>query len=348
MMTYLGRSIRFGGPLAIALGAMSCSAVLGLDEPTHRSDAVGHGSGGAAGTSAGAGGSAGSATGSGGGAGDNTGPGAGGSQTAGSGGASGSGGAAGTSGAAGSPDAGAAGSAKDGGVEAGPPTCATLPLCDDFETTMPETRPNMTKWIVQTMLANDTILVDGSHFPGLRTVRIESSSNPNAPTLFSNKAQLNIGQVWFTRMRVFVEQPVPMGIAGFMGIKDEATNTYLLLSIENGYLDYRSTQNGGFRMLPSSNMVLQQSFKIPTGAWFCVEMEFDADKGQVQTWVDGNDIPWLHADGMPTPGLDDTWTNAPFKTQLHTISFGWWGLLGPAMKVWMDDVAVGTSRIGCN
>src|SRR5262245_29909118 len=59
----------------------------------------------------------------------------------------GSGGANGGSGGAGGA-AGGAGGAGGAGVDAGPPTCATLPLCDDFESGTAGSPPDAAKWMV--------------------------------------------------------------------------------------------------------------------------------------------------------------------------------------------------------
>jgi hypothetical protein len=340
------------------LTAISCSAVLGLDEPTHRSGGNA-GSGDTGGTGTGSGGAS-SGT-SGGEAGDMIASGSGGNQAAGSMGAGGlqgaggaaMGGSAGTAGAAGS-SAGAsgAGGIKDAGIDAAPkPTCAMLPLCDDFESGTPGTPPDVAKWMIENN--PNTIVVDGMRFPGQKTLGVVGIGvTGQLASLINNRNPLNIGKVWFTRMRAILPMLDPTASGAIMVIKDPVTFSQLALAVTNGYLGYYVIRNGaGFntRMLPSSDSMLAAGYQVKQN-WFCVEVKFDANTGFVQTWVDSTEITSLRADGMPTMGVDDIWSSTPpFKpATLETIGFGWWGFAGAQTKLWIDDVAVAATRIGCN
>jgi hypothetical protein len=66
--------------------------------------------------------------------------------------------------------------------------------------------------------------------------------------------------------------------------------------------------------------------------WHCMETFFDGTNGGVQVYADGAKI------------IDKSgWTKLSFKT----FSFGYLGFHGPARTVWVDDVAVATTRVGC-
>lgn len=283
--------------------------------------------------------------------------GAGGNQAAGgamgAGGAVGTGGSGGTAGSAAVLDGGGAGGAKDGGVDAGKPSCATLPLCDDFENVPPESRPDSTKWMVDPTTPPNGLLVDGQRFPGQKTVRIEGVSSLQTAALFKNATALNIGKVWFVRMRVAVPKPFSMGTGGLMAILDEVSGSRVWLTIDNGYLAYFIQRGAtiGSRVLPSADAnQVATGYKVPD-TWMCIEVKFDANNSQIQTWVNGVDIRALDADGVATGGVDDVWMNMaqPFKpSALTTIVFGWRGFVGPQVELWMDDVAVAATRIGCN
>ena len=66
--------------------------------------------------------------------------------------------------------------------------------------------------------------------------------------------------------------------------------------------------------------------------WHCMETFFDGPNGGVQVYADGAKI------------IDKSgWTKLSFKT----FSFGYLGFHGPARTVWVDDVAVATTRVGC-
>ena len=342
--------------LLFATGAwstLSCSAVLGLDEPTHRGSGTGQESGGGGGSDNGSGGTSNGSSGGDGGT-DSTTGGQGGMGGASGPGGSQAGGAGGSGGAVGTPDGGSAGGsagAKDAGIDASKATCATLPLCDDFEAATVGSRPDAMKWKFDSIAPANAALVDSARFPGKKTVRIEGSSSPQTSTGFKNNFALNIGQVWFIRMRVIIPTALGNVGGGLMGIFDETTGTHLFLGISGGYLGYFANQNGApdARVLPSAEAnQLATGFKVPL-TWMCIEAKYDAQNAQVQTWVDGTEIVALRADGVPTQGVDDVWFNMPpFKPKLTTVFFGWQGFYGPAVELWMDDLAVAATRIGCN
>jgi hypothetical protein len=151
-------------------------------------------------------------------------------------------------------------------------------------------------------------------------------------------------------MRVIIPKALGNVSGGLMGILDETTGSYLWLGISGGYLGYLSIQAGAqTRVLPSADAnQVATGFKMPL-TWVCIEAKYDAQSTQVQTWVDGTDIAALRADGVPTQGVDDVWSNMPpFKPKLSTVFFGWQGFFGPSVELWMDDLAVAPTRIGCN
>jgi hypothetical protein len=342
---------RAGSVSVIAL-ALSCSAVLGLDEPTLRSDsgtqgASGASNGGSAGSPvAGAGGAGGVVGSTGGDLGSSGSNGPGGAiVTAGSSGAGGAGGST----AGGAPDGGGAGSAKDAGMEAGRTGCQglNLPLCDDFEQTATGALPDMSKWVMQSQ--NPTammIAVDGAHsYSGMKSVRVQAS-DPLMPIMITNKASLDPAQIWYFRFRALLTEPLVTG--GFLAFR-ELNNPmrWLLLGLRNGSLAYFFAQPviGNQTLLPSGSSQLMTSYRPSANAWFCVEMMINP-QGFLQTWINGIENTVLRADSTPTMGVDDIWT--PFYAT-GTVGFGWWPGSANSPTVYLDDLAASYSRIGgCN
>jgi hypothetical protein len=74
---------------------------------------------------------------------------------------------------------------------------------------------------------------------------------------------------------------------------------------------------------------------LAKNTWHCMEAMFDGATGNVQVYADGTQI------------IDATaWANA--KAAFNTFEFGYANYHDPAASVWYDDVAIGTSRLGCN
>ncbi len=326
---------------------IACSAVLGLDEPTHRTD------GGATGAAGASGGAAGNDTGT---SGANPSSGgssvtaAGGASVTGAGGANAAGAGGGTGGS--SPDAGIA---RDGGIDAGRVGCQGLPLCDDFEGPAVGAPPDMVRWeIPPNAIVQLGIVIDGSVFwNGKQSLRVQGTANGvSNSTMFSNKAPLTLGSVRYVRLHAFIKDIV--GTMGFMAMHDmKDPERYLVLGVSADALTYFFTLGPslGQHVLPSEDAQLQASFHPTNSKWFCVETKLDTtnpSKPTIQTWVDGNAIAALAADGTPTPGIDDTWALMNFFQPDAYVGFGVWPGQGTSTVVYLDDVAVAATRIGCN
>ena len=72
--------------------------------------------------------------------------------------------------------------------------------------------------------------------------------------------------------------------------------------------------------------------------WFCAEMSVDNASRTAILWIDGVEAGRLVAGA-------DNWANQPDMPQMF---LGSWGLQGGMAGVYVDDVAAGPARIGCN
>jgi polysaccharide lyase-like protein len=73
--------------------------------------------------------------------------------------------------------------------------------------------------------------------------------------------------------------------------------------------------------------------RLPNDTWTCMEAQFDGATGDVRVFVEGNSI--IDATGWQPP------------TEYKSFRFGYLRFDSPARDVWMDDVVVASSRIGC-
>jgi hypothetical protein len=245
-------------------------------------------------------------------------------------------------------DAGAGGKIADAGTGGTPFNCANYKLCDDFESTQPGQPPDQNKWLIEPTTPANGMHVEGMQFPGMRTLQVDAVGANQSLSVFWNKVPLNIGTKWFVRMRVNMQKVSSMGIGSIALFRDSSSNFLFMLSVENGWLSYRSSASGLGRLLPSTQVGLNQGYSVPAMTWFCVEMSLDVQKREVQTWVNGTEIASLRADATPTMGVDDNWAAAPFPSKLETIGFGWWGPQAPILSLYLDDIAVAPTPIGCN
>lgn len=73
--------------------------------------------------------------------------------------------------------------------------------------------------------------------------------------------------------------------------------------------------------------------RLPDNAWSCMEAQFDGASGDIHVYVEGNEI--INASGWQAPA------------QYKSFRFGYLRYDSPARDVWMDDVIVAPSRVGC-
>lgn len=91
----------------------------------------------------------------------------------------------------------------------------------------------------------------------------------------------------------------------------------------------------------------RESAPTTAGTWQCVEWRLDPKDNQVQTWFDGVDNPDLAVSTDDHGG-----TQVPFiLPKINTMKIGWQlyqsGTTPKTYDLWIDDVALATTRVGC-
>ncbi len=95
--------------------------------------------------------------------------------------------------------------------------------------------------------------------------------------------------------------------------------------------------------------------RLPVQRWVCVEWRFRVASNEMQLWLDGEEVPELHvvdrAQGeqsgcLASEALGGQWLAPPAFQSLY---LGWERYQDTLndQDVWLDEVAVGQSRIGC-
>ena len=109
-------------------------------------------------------------------------------------------------------------------------------------------------------------------------------------------------------------------------------------------------QTSDGNILPDKNTAGGATSTYPAAAtWTCVEFH-TSSTGTLETWVNGNSVPGLtFIPGTTTKmsGVNDQWT-APSPFTPMSIGFGQVQFSGGIPTIWFDDIAVGSTRIGCN
>jgi hypothetical protein len=109
-------------------------------------------------------------------------------------------------------------------------------------------------------------------------------------------------------------------------------------------------QTSDGNILPDKNaMGGAQSTYPGASGWTCVEFHTSASSGAIETWVNGAAVTGLtFVPGTTTKvaSVNDQW-KAPSPFAPTSLGFGWILFSGPPMTLWVDDIALSKSRIGC-
>jgi hypothetical protein len=324
------------------------------------------GSGTGTGSGSGTGGAKGGTTGTGGSA--TGGNGTGGSATGGNGTGGGSGG--GATGGSGSATGGAAGSGPGTGGAAGGTAggCAGLALCDNFDSQAAGAAPDSSLW---TMIGAKGCSGQGTAFP-FTVDSSQSHSPPNSmmvsggdscgPLMLNTSAFSKLtGSDVYGRFYVRLSATTPSFDHSFLMALGLTSGTFTtsnqmsFLQLASEGVSGSSTnvfmwQTSDGNILPDKNSAGGATSTYPAAAtWTCVEFH-TSSTGTLETWVNGNAVPGLtFIPGTTTKmsGVNDQWT-APSPFTPMSIGFGQVQFSGGIPTIWFDDIAVGSTRIGCN
>jgi hypothetical protein len=92
---------------------------------------------------------------------------------------------------------------------------------------------------------------------------------------------------------------------------------------------------------------IASSTALPTGGWECFEYHLGPD-GTIETWLNGNAIAGLTAKAGVANNNAAQWQKSTIKPKITGVYFGWESYGGDVNTFWYDDVAVSSTRNGCN
>lgn len=285
--------------------------------------------------------------------------------------ASSGGASSGVSGSSGSgPIDGASGADVEGGGgdagagEAGATDCASLPLCDDFESDTPGAAPSPSLWKVvmgcnpnmQNVPVDGGLTVgidDSESHSGKNSLRVVGGDSCGYYAVNTSAFSALTGGTLYARFWArFSGAPTPdhNGFLTMSSPTDAGTSTnQLRIGFQDNIIDWNWF--GSDSTLPDLDPLgAAQSTATQATTWACIELSVESATGTVQFWLNGALVPGLSytAGQPPTSGVDDGWASSGPKPPVILTSFGlgWLGL-NNMYTVWFDDVALSDSRIGC-
>ncbi len=222
---------------------------------------------------------------------------------------------------------------------------AGLRFCDDFEAFTAGTTPSAAPWTT-TVIGAGTVSIDGTTkaHSGTRSVKVVGGTMDadfsTMLTLHDPAILPAPGGRFFARFYIRLGRAMSDGHNAYLladPFAKPGTGNNLRLGEDHKMLVY--TLMGDAHAAMSNQDFFsdgnQPGLAFPVNQWSCVELLLDAGKPEIAVWVDGAEVPDLHHTDFPIDAYD-------------CLRFGFEKYAGPGATIWYDDIAVGTSRIGCN
>ncbi|KAJ1550882.1 hypothetical protein HK096_004437, partial [Nowakowskiella sp. JEL0078] len=163
-----------------------------------------------------------------------------------------------------------------------------------------------------------------------------------------NTAIANIRPIAYIRFFVRHQTAMPTNHHTFITMTDANDgNNDLRLGGQNSKLSW-NRQSDDATCPSQSPTGIAASVTLPTNKWTCMELEIDTANGYLFAWMDGNTVSALTVQNG-VADIDAAWKSSKpsWKPSPQNLKLGWESYGSDADTYWYDDVAIGSSRIGC-
>lgn len=224
---------------------------------------------------------------------------------------------------------------------------STALFCEDFESFTGGSATSA-RWTQD--LGNGTLAVDGEHARGARALHVHTMSNGRA---FLRIPFAPPGNSHFGRMFLWVTQfPTAPDWAHYTLVELTGTGSSARVRPVGG--QYVPPRSGAFWGIGSDGDATgdwtdwRTSAPSVSGRWVCVEWEMDASRNFIRLTLDGVADDALTVDttrhgGNPVDFVFPTFDNIKIGWQLYQG-----GTTPPEFDLWIDDLVLDTTRVGCD
>ncbi|CAM3352303.1 hydrolase [Kibdelosporangium persicum] len=228
-----------------------------------------------------------------------------------------------------------------------PASCPSGAFCDGFENQTGPAPAGDWSVVFPNCQGTGTATVDSSTaYSGSKSVRIDGRAGYcNHVFLKTTKGMTASGL--YARLYVRHTTALPDAHVTFAALKDTADGGKdLRMGGQNRALQWNRESDDA--TLPEQSPAgVAQSVPLPVNQWTCVE--FGITGAELQTWINGADVPGLHVDATPTPDIDAQWLRrSGWRPAPADLRLGWESYGSGDDTLWFDDVAIAPSRIGCS
>lgn len=226
--------------------------------------------------------------------------------------------------------------------------CDGAAVCSGFEDQTGSTPSGTWQSVAPDCQGTGKVTVDTavSH-TGSRSMRVDGKAGYCNHAFVATTADLSSVGPMYVRMWVRHTTALPVGHVTFVSMPDSSQGGKALrVGGQNSALQWnRETDDA---TLPAQSPAgVAQSRPLPTGGWQCLRFMIDTSNGNLDTWLNDQQVPGLHADGVPTGDIDQQWLSRTTPPRPTGLRLGWENYSTGDDTLWFDDVAVSSSPIGC-
>jgi hypothetical protein len=250
--------------------------------------------------------------------------------------------------ASGASAGGSIGSAGTAGSSVGS-GCDGALICEDFEA---YSGTPGDPWKVTKNAAGNVIIDGAQHRSGTKAVKVTTSGAMSYQQAFVSLEKIFpvAGNAFYGRMMIYATKAANDGVHWTM-IEGEGANA--AQGITNAQVRYGGQHEQ--RLMANYDSTGKKSdcwkhsaTKMPEAKWACMEWYFDGATNTQKFWLDGaaiDDITVVdQGEGCVDQGTAGKWIYPSFSR----LNLGWASYqTDDPREVWIDDVAVSTTKIGC-
>jgi cytochrome c553 len=225
-------------------------------------------------------------------------------------------------------------------------------FCEDFESFTSSTATS-TAWTIENdNPGNASVSIDGTHARGNKALHLSTTDSGMAflvPTKFSPPGNSFYGRMWiwvdaFPTKPDYAHFTMVEASGADSGTKVRAIGGQYIPGQGNGSALWGVGSDGG----PTGDWTSWQTTTPTAGSkWTCMEWQMDATDNAVNVWIDGVAKPEL---SVSTKKHGNGSSDFIFPT-FNKIRLGWQlyqgGATPPKYNIWLDDLTLSSSRVGC-
>ncbi|MFE6101741.1 cellulose-binding domain-containing protein [Streptomyces laurentii] len=226
--------------------------------------------------------------------------------------------------------------------------CGSAVVCSGFEDQSGSTPSGAWQFVAPDCQGAGTVTVDTAvAHSGGKSMRVDGKAGYCNHAFVATTASLASVGPMYVRMWVRHTTALPAAHVSIVSLPDSSqAGKALRVGGQNGALQWnREIDDATIPAQSPTGVALSKP--LPTGSWQCLRFMINTSNGNLDTWLGDQQVPGLHQDGVPTADIDQQWLSRTTPPRPTSLRLGWESYGVGDDTLWFDDVAVGSSPIGC-